>query len=79
MLNIDLDFQDGVITDLQESINALVKASGLPLSVLIVGVGGADFTEMEVGIRMASLKFYQTDLSIDINFSINRICKRKDL
>lgn len=38
---------DGVITDLQESINALVKASGLPLSVLIVGVGGADFTEME--------------------------------
>lgn len=38
---------DGVITDLQESINELVKASGLPLSVLIVGVGGADFTEME--------------------------------
>lgn len=38
---------DGVITDLQESINALVKASGFPLSVLIVGVGGADFTEME--------------------------------
>ncbi|MCO5601399.1 hypothetical protein L7F22_055519 [Adiantum nelumboides] len=38
---------DGVITDLQESINALVYASGFPLSVLIVGVGGADFTEME--------------------------------
>lgn len=38
---------DGVITDLQESINALVNASKLPLSVLIVGVGGADFTEME--------------------------------
>ncbi|KAI5080565.1 hypothetical protein GOP47_0003748 [Adiantum capillus-veneris] len=38
---------DGVITDLQESINALVIASGFPLSVLIVGVGGADFTEME--------------------------------
>lgn len=39
---------DGVITDLQESINALVKASAFPLSVLIIGIGGADFTEMEL-------------------------------
>ncbi|KAK7284308.1 hypothetical protein RJT34_19053 [Clitoria ternatea] len=39
---------DGVVTDLQETINALVKASDLPLSVLIVGVGSADFTSMEV-------------------------------
>ncbi|KAI3942972.1 hypothetical protein MKW98_005484 [Papaver atlanticum] len=38
---------DGVITDLQETIDSLVKASDLPLSVLIVGVGGADFKEME--------------------------------
>ncbi|KAK8939421.1 Protein BONZAI 1 [Platanthera guangdongensis] len=39
---------DGVITDLQETIDALVKASDLPLSILIVGVGGADFKEMEI-------------------------------
>ncbi|KAK7258765.1 hypothetical protein RIF29_24350 [Crotalaria pallida] len=39
---------DGVVTDLQETINALVKASDLPLSVLIVGVGNADFKSMEV-------------------------------
>ncbi|TKY61444.1 BONZAI 3 [Spatholobus suberectus] len=39
---------DGVVTDLQETINALVKASDLPLSILIVGVGGADFSSMEV-------------------------------
>ncbi|XP_074293895.1 protein BONZAI 3-like [Silene latifolia] len=38
---------DGVLTDLQETIDALVKASDLPLSILIVGVGNADFTEME--------------------------------
>ncbi|KAL3678014.1 hypothetical protein R1sor_020970 [Riccia sorocarpa] len=38
---------DGVITDLTPTITALVQASHLPLSVLIVGVGGADFTEME--------------------------------
>ncbi|KAG5549326.1 hypothetical protein RHGRI_014618 [Rhododendron griersonianum] len=39
---------DGVLTDLQETKNALVRASDLPLSVLIVGVGGADFTQMEI-------------------------------
>ncbi|KAL5061047.1 hypothetical protein RYX36_032651 [Vicia faba] len=39
---------DGVVTDLQESINALVNASDLPLSILIVGVGSADFTSMEI-------------------------------
>lgn len=39
---------DGVITDLQETKDALVMASDLPLSILIVGVGGADFKEMEI-------------------------------
>ncbi|KAM0936008.1 putative C2 domain, von Willebrand factor, type A, copine, C2 domain superfamily [Dioscorea sansibarensis] len=39
---------DGVITDLQETKDALVRASDLPLSILIVGVGGADFKEMEI-------------------------------
>ncbi|KAL5835529.1 hypothetical protein ACOSQ3_015086 [Xanthoceras sorbifolium] len=39
---------DGVLTDLQETKDALVRASDLPLSILIVGVGGADFTQMEI-------------------------------
>ncbi|XP_042939648.1 protein BONZAI 1-like [Carya illinoinensis] len=39
---------DGVLTDLQETKDALVKVSDLPLSILIVGVGGADFGQMEV-------------------------------
>ncbi|KAG6645613.1 protein BONZAI 3-like isoform X3 [Carya illinoinensis] len=38
---------DGVLTDLQETKDALVKASDLPLSILIVGVGGANFGQME--------------------------------
>ncbi|XP_062144806.1 protein BONZAI 3-like isoform X4 [Alnus glutinosa] len=38
---------DGVLTDLQETKDALVRASDLPLSILIVGVGGADFSQME--------------------------------
>ncbi|XP_016460164.2 protein BONZAI 1 isoform X1 [Nicotiana tabacum] len=39
---------DGVITDLQETMDALVHAADLPLSILIVGVGGADYKEMEI-------------------------------
>nr|XP_009759291.1 PREDICTED: protein BONZAI 3-like isoform X2 [Nicotiana sylvestris] len=39
---------DGVLTDMQETKDALVRASDLPLSILIVGVGSADFTQMEI-------------------------------
>lgn len=39
---------DGVLTDTQETIDALVRASDLPLSILIVGVGNADFKQMEI-------------------------------
>ncbi|CAI0383687.1 unnamed protein product [Linum tenue] len=39
---------DGVLTDFQETKDAIVKASDLPLSILIVGVGNADFTQMEI-------------------------------
>ncbi|CAN0920649.1 Protein BONZAI 3 [Linum grandiflorum] len=39
---------DGVLTDFQETKDAIVLASDLPLSILIVGVGNADFTQMEI-------------------------------
>ncbi|KAK4751252.1 hypothetical protein SAY87_004734 [Trapa incisa] len=39
---------DGVLTDLQETKDALVRASDLPLSVLIVGVGSAEFKQMQI-------------------------------
>ncbi|KAM1640345.1 hypothetical protein ACFX1X_010604 [Malus domestica] len=39
---------DGILTDLQETKDALVRASNLPLSILIVGVGNADFKQMEI-------------------------------
>ncbi|CAM9947346.1 unnamed protein product [Choristocarpus tenellus] len=38
---------DGIINDMQETINCLVEASRLPLSVIIVGIGNADFTNMD--------------------------------
>ncbi|XP_049420812.1 copine-3-like [Epinephelus fuscoguttatus] len=38
---------DGVITDMDHTRTAIVEASRLPMSIIIVGVGGADFSEME--------------------------------
>ena len=37
---------DGAIMDMQPTIDAIVAASGLPLSIVIVGVGTADFSSM---------------------------------
>ena len=37
---------DGVITDMKETKLAIIRASALPMSIIIVGVGGADFTAM---------------------------------
>ncbi|XP_062232534.1 protein BONZAI 3-like [Phragmites australis] len=39
---------DGVLTDIQETKDCIVRASDLPPSVLIVGVGNADFKQMEI-------------------------------
>jgi len=57
---------DGEITDMAATTDAIVQASTLPLSIIIVGIGNADFTKMDVldaddnplvssnGIRMAN-------------------------
>lgn len=37
---------DGVINDLDETLNAIFQASSLPISIVIIGIGGADFTDM---------------------------------
>jgi hypothetical protein len=37
---------DGVVNDLEQTIAAVVAASFTPLSIVIVGVGSADFAEM---------------------------------
>lgn len=38
---------DGVINDMRQSIDAIVQASNLPLSIVIVGIGDADFSDMD--------------------------------
>ena len=38
---------DGMINDIDATIAAIIKASHYPLSILIVGVGNADFSTMQ--------------------------------
>ncbi|KXS19628.1 Copine-domain-containing protein [Gonapodya prolifera JEL478] len=44
--SILLIITDGAITDMPDTVDAVVEASRAPLSIIIVGVGGADFTSM---------------------------------
>lgn len=39
---------DGIINDMQDTADAIVDAGRLPLSIIIVGVGTADFSAMDV-------------------------------
>ena len=39
---------DGIITDMEDTIDNIVKASNLPLSIIIIGIGDSDFSGMEI-------------------------------
>ncbi|KAK0064073.1 copine-8 [Biomphalaria pfeifferi] len=58
---------DGIITDMPQTTEAIVNASILPMSIIIVGVGDADFQAMEVldgdDVRLSSRgKFAERDI-----------------
>jgi len=39
---------DGIIDDMDETVDSLVEASFLPISVIIIGIGDADFSNMDI-------------------------------
>jgi major membrane immunogen (membrane-anchored lipoprotein) len=39
---------DGQITDMSQTIEAIARAAVLPLSIIIVGVGRDDFSNMSI-------------------------------
>ena len=47
---------DGIINDMDNTINQIIQAAHLPLSILIVGIGDADFTAMEVLVRLTMFR-----------------------
>lgn len=58
---------DGVINDLDASISSIVTASSLPLSIIIIGVGSADFSDMSAldsdkGLLKSGNKVAQRDI-----------------
>lgn len=38
---------DGIISDMHQTMHSIVNASKLPISIIIVGVGNADFSAMD--------------------------------
>jgi len=39
---------DGIIYDMEKTIDEIVRGSSLPLSIIIVGVGDDDFSTMDI-------------------------------
>jgi hypothetical protein len=50
---------DGMINDMDETCNALVSCDVLPLSVIIVGIGNADFSNMNTLGSIIFLKLFR--------------------
>jgi hypothetical protein len=46
--NILMILTDGIIDDMDQTIDSLVEASFLPISVIIIGIGDADFSNMDI-------------------------------
>ena len=46
--NILMILTDGIIDDMDDTIDSLVEASFLPISVIIIGIGDADFSNMDI-------------------------------
>lgn len=45
--NVLLIITDGIINDMRQTIDEMVRGSSSPLAIIIVGVGDADFSNME--------------------------------
>ena len=45
--NVVLLLTDGIINDMEKTVDLIVESSNLPVSLIIVGVGNADFSNMK--------------------------------
>lgn len=39
---------DGILNDMDATIDAIIEASSMPISIVIIGIGKSDFTQMEI-------------------------------
>ena len=60
---------DGIINDMQKTIDQIVRGSSLPMSIVIVGVGSDDFESMDIldadEVPLYSMK-YKKNMESDI-------------
>lgn len=47
MYHVMIILTDGIINDMQATTKLIVQLSKFPVSLIIIGVGNADFTEMK--------------------------------
>ncbi len=55
--HVFLILTDGKVEDMNETLDILVEASKLPISIIIVGIGNGDFGKMDILGKQAFLKF----------------------
>lgn len=48
MYHILMILTDGVIHDMKETIDNIVKLCAFPVSIIVIGIGDADFQNMEI-------------------------------
>ena len=71
---------DGAIHDMNQTIDHIVEASELPMSIIIVGIGNADFSMMEEldgdnkGLKSGSGKNAKRDIVQFVSF--NKFCNQ---
>lgn len=46
-----------MLLDMEDTVEEVIKATSLPLSIIIVGVGSADFSKMERLVHFLSFFF----------------------
>ena len=63
LLTLLIYVQDGILNDTDEALQAVLDSSNLPLSIVIVGIGPADFTAMVITHINSFPTFYFTKAS----------------
>ena len=59
-----------MITDMYDAIDRIVKASTLPLSIIIVGVGDADFSAMVSHVQLFTIFYWLIAMATSYKFQV---------
>jgi hypothetical protein len=72
-------FATGCSDDAEETVRELERAAGLPLAVVMVGVGDADFSPLEMLCASYAAQKKNQPLQIDADQTSNKLAKVRHL